>query len=140
MRNNTKSTRPFSCPDKPSEFSQHSEPEQRLIKLWISFAIRPAKTKHWRTSYGLKHDLERDTGLYVTNPDFKGAMLAMGYDPVDPWALNWHFRIRPASRRDRLKHGVFNLKHLPETAHQELQAAIERWRASWEECQQDKRA
>ena len=47
------------------------------------------------------------------------------------------FRVNSASRRDSLKHGLFNLKHLSEADRQRLQAAIDLWRASWENCKED---
>ena len=127
---------PLSCDD-PATFSKLTDAEQHAIKLWISFAIRPAKTKHWSSSYGLKHHLERDTRNYFTNGQFKGAMLAKGYDPVDPWAKNWRFRIRPASRLDSLKHGDFNINHLSETERQELKHAFELAYAAWKDCHRD---
>ena len=45
------------------------------------------------TSYGLKHLLEHDTGVYLTNNEFKDAMLLAGFEPVDPDVLNWEYRI-----------------------------------------------
>ena len=47
-----------------------------------------------RTSYGIKHDFERE-GFYLTNGQFKGAMLAAGYDPEKANELNWTFKIKP---------------------------------------------
>ena len=32
-------------------------------------------------------------GIYLTNNQFKHAMLMAGYEPVDPDALNWEFNI-----------------------------------------------
>ena len=61
---------------------------------WIQENIIPAKTIYTgRTSYGLKHLQEHDTNLYLTNNQFKDAMMLSGYYPVDPDALNWHYRI-----------------------------------------------
>ncbi len=89
--------------DSPAEFALLTDLEQRALLIWISIAMRPAKTPDRRTSYGIKHDFDdwRDKrlGFYVTNGAFKGAMLAAGYAPVDPAAPNWIFRTRPAKRR-----------------------------------------
>lgn len=52
-----------------------------------------------RSSYGLKHLLESDTGLYFTNNEFKHLMLLMGYEPVDPKELNWRYHV--ILKRDR---------------------------------------
>lgn len=45
------------------------------------------------SSYGLKHELERDIKIYLTNNQFKDAMLLAGYKPVDPNELNWRYKI-----------------------------------------------
>ena len=46
-----------------------------------------------RTSYGMKHILHDDTEVYLTNNQFKDAMLLAGYKPVDPNELNWRYWI-----------------------------------------------
>ncbi len=70
------------------------EMDIRLVGEWIRNNIRPAKAiLSGRTSYGLKHVLHSDTGLYLTNNQFKDAMLLAGYKPVNPDELNWHYRI-----------------------------------------------
>lgn len=54
------------------------------ISGWIRENIRPArKILQGRTSYGLKHLLERDTGVYLTNNAFKDALFLAGYRPVN---------------------------------------------------------
>ena len=45
------------------------------------------------SSYGLKHMLERDTDIYMTNNQFKDAMLACDFLPVNERELNWHYCI-----------------------------------------------
>ena len=45
------------------------------------------------SSYGLKHMLERDTDIYMTNNQFKDAMLACSFLPVNERELNWHYCI-----------------------------------------------
>ena len=50
---------------------------------WIRKNIRAGKKiLQGHTSYGMKHLLERDTGVYLTNNEFKDAMLLAGYRPV----------------------------------------------------------
>ena len=67
----------------------------RAIDTWIRENIRKARAIYMRrTSYGLKHVLEHDTGIYLTNNEFKDAMLLAGYLPVDASKLNWHYKIR----------------------------------------------
>ena len=61
---------------------------------WIRKNIRAGKKiLQGHTSYGMKHLLERDTGVYLTNNEFKDAMLLAGYRPVNPNDLNWKYRI-----------------------------------------------
>lgn len=59
---------------------------------WISNNIVESDKTCDRTSYGLKHILENDIGLYMTNNQFKDAMLLAGYNPVDANELNWQFK------------------------------------------------
>jgi hypothetical protein len=83
--------RPLDSPDEYRTLPRH---ERRLLQAWISENIAPRKTPNSRTSYGLKHAFENSAnGFYTTNGQFKGAMLAAGYRPVDAGALNWTFRI-----------------------------------------------
>ena len=78
--------------------TDRSENERETALRWIRENIRPRKTPlRERTSYGIKHILQRDTKLYLTNNEFKSAMLLCGYEPVDPNELNWHYRISAKS-------------------------------------------
>lgn len=75
-----------------------TEEEQEKIMAWIHENILPRKTPLLtRSSYGIKHLLERDTGIYMTNNQFKDAMLLCGYEPVDERLLNWNYRISKKS-------------------------------------------
>ena len=68
---------------------------QETVLSWIKEHIRERRTVYRsRTSYGLKHDLQRDTNIYLTNNEFKDAMMQCGYLPVNPDELNWYYRIR----------------------------------------------
>lgn len=60
---------------------------------WIRKNIRPAADVWPVSSYGLKHSMEKDLKLSVSNNQFKDAMLLAGYDPVDAEEVNWHWRI-----------------------------------------------
>ena len=65
---------------------------------WIRANLFPRKTPYnYTTSYGLKHKLEHDIQIYLTNNQFKDAMMMCGFDPVDPDELNWHFCISAKS-------------------------------------------
>lgn len=82
----------------PTAYATLSASKQATVQAWIRRAIAPGtgRTSAGRmSSYGLKHLFERSApvGFYMTNGQFKGAMCAAGYEPRDPAALNWQFRI-----------------------------------------------
>jgi hypothetical protein len=82
-----------------AEFAAMPEPARHAVTDWIRAAVVPAKQAYKpHTSYGLKHHFEdrEEGGFYLTNKQFKGAMLACGYKPIDENAINWSFRIKPA--------------------------------------------
>lgn len=66
-----------------------------LVFGWIHYHISPAsKTCTRYSSYSLKHMVENDIGFYITNNQFKDAMLLCGYQPVDANKTNWLFKIK----------------------------------------------
>ena len=77
---------------------QTSEDIDYLLN-WIRENIRPRKTPNkMHTSYGLKHIFEEsERGFYVTNNQFKDAMLTAGFAPVDPNRKNWWYCISEKS-------------------------------------------
>ena len=78
------------------------EKEQKIVFKWIDDNIMPRKTELTsKTSYKIKHILENDTGIYLTNNQFKDAMMHCGYKPVRPNELNWTFRISKKSKAFR---------------------------------------
>lgn len=85
-----------------SSWDELSEPDKlHLLRyIWANFEPmkRTAKRQYNRnhSSYTLKHRYEA-VGSYVTNGQFKAAMLLCGYAPEDPAALNWRFKIAPSS-------------------------------------------
>lgn len=79
--------------------SDLNEKDQAIVKEWICENIEPRKTfNELRTSYGIKHILQYDTGIYLTNNQFKDAMLQLGYYPKDERELNWIYRISKKSK------------------------------------------
>ena len=82
------------------EYNKLSEEEKRALKNWIKKNFIPTERTYldgW-TSYGLKHVFEESFGgFYVTNDQFKWAMLECGFKPKDPSALNWKFKISKRS-------------------------------------------
>lgn len=79
------------------------ETQAKVLK-WIYYGLLPAKRINpCRTSYDLKHILQKHTGVYLTNNQLKDAMLFCGFAPVDKTELNWRFRIKetsPALRKE----------------------------------------
>ena len=78
--------------------TEHSDEEIAAVDEWIRKNVRTSKKiLHGHTSYGMKHMLEHDTGIYLTNNEFKDAMMMCGFEPVDPNMLNWTYRISAKS-------------------------------------------
>ena len=72
--------------------------EQEIVLNWIRQNILPRKTPLLsNSSYGLKHMLERDTDIYMTNNQFKEAMLLSGFLPVEADEKNWRFYVLRSS-------------------------------------------
>lgn len=84
--------------DESRHFNELSEDEQDKVLAWIKANVKPRQTPlKYRTSYGMKHVLERRTNIYMTNNQFKEAMLRCGFYPVQIDALNWWYSISKAS-------------------------------------------
>ena len=82
--------------DHPCVYDTLSQEESEVLQYWIEHAIQPAlKADAHYSSYGLKHEYERETKLYVSHAQFKGAMLVAGYLPTEKGEQNWHFKIKP---------------------------------------------
>lgn len=78
--------------------TDHDQMIQEIVFDWIRKNIRARKTPNYRhTSYGLKHNLQHDTSIYLSNNEFKDAMLECGFTPVDPDELNWSYGISEKS-------------------------------------------
>lgn len=69
-----------------------------IVRCWIDkFLFTDPYDPEIKSSYHLKHILERDTGIYLTNNQFKDAMLICGYGPIDANELNWCYCIHKDS-------------------------------------------
>ncbi len=79
-------------------FCDLSEEEQRKVITWIRGNVKPCpRPCHRLSSYGMKHVLEHRTNIYVTNNQFKEAMLQCGFYPEKVDELNWYFYVCPLS-------------------------------------------
>lgn len=84
--------------DLPCDFDNLTEDEQSQLLEWITNNLIYIHTTNTRyTSYSLKHIYERQTGNYVTNGQFKGAMLKAGFIPQSERTLNWCFNVSQRS-------------------------------------------
>lgn len=61
---------------------------------WVrtGFVVIKGENKH-HTSYGMKHILEHETGIYLTNNQFKHLMAVCGHAAVNPDGLNCTYRV-----------------------------------------------
>lgn len=82
----------------PDRYGAVPADQKEIVTRWIKKNILPRKTPlNEHTSYGLKHIFEwSDTGFYMTNGEFKGAMIASGFEPVKE-DLNCNYRISKKS-------------------------------------------
>ena len=80
--------------NQPAEFDRLSDQKKQAVLTWIKACFEPSHRACEESSYGIKHWFEEETGLYVTNGAFKGAMIAAGLDPVDTSLVNWQFRCK----------------------------------------------
>src|SRR5690242_9717683 len=93
--------------DHPHAYDALSQEEREALQYWIERAIQPAlKADERHSSYGLKHEYERETTLYVSHAQFKGAMLVAGYLPTEQGEQNWHFKIKPTYDEKSFSHDV----------------------------------
>lgn len=97
--------------DKPTEFDAMTKEQQEeivsLIRLGM-IAVDRFNTRH--TSYGLKHYFEKylERG-YITNGQFKGAMLKAGFKAKDQEQQNWAFNISEKSPILRNRKGYYDV-------------------------------
>ncbi len=80
------------CED-PQIYDELPQEVKEMLDGWISTYIVPSKRGYWkRSSYGLKADFQRDTGIYIYSGAFNGAVLKAGHQPVNPKDTNWYFK------------------------------------------------
>ena len=85
---------PYSAVNDNDLFSSLTEEQQQKCLEWVDLYVRPTTVSIYPgTSYGLKHNLEDYTKVYMTNNQFKDLMLKCGYFPVNEHELNWRYRI-----------------------------------------------
>lgn len=84
--------------NRPESYEDLAPAQKATLRRWIveNFtALKSIPKSGPVDSYTLKHYFEEfDHGFYITNGQFKGAMLAAGHEPEDDTVLNWIFRAR----------------------------------------------
>jgi len=92
----------------PEHFHTLSGIKKTVLCKWIVEKFDHRQTINYsHTSYGLKHIFEHSTnGFYVTNGQFKGAMLECGFDKHND-SLNWSFCVTERSIERAKKGKVF---------------------------------
>lgn len=65
----------------------------KKVGAWIAQNILPSTEEFLASSYHLKQLLQEDTQIYLTNNQFKDAMLLAGYQPINSNDLNWYYNI-----------------------------------------------
>lgn len=99
--------------NQPEDFNNLSGEQKDQLLEWIKSNLQKIKTINKNhTSYGLKHYFEYDKkngGFYVTNGQFKGAMLECGfikYEIPEIFGINWEFNVSEKSISKLKKRGV----------------------------------
>lgn len=90
--------------DRPSQFLNLDSDVQSFVLKWCKEHFIQTKSfneKH--TSYDLKHILQQQNDTYLTNGQFKGAMILSGFDAKNIEDLNWIFNISEQSAALKLK-------------------------------------
>lgn len=73
--------------------------EQEQLLHWIRTRLEPSTSKadlvNPYNSYGLKHIYQHESSdNYVTNNQFKDAMLICGYEPIEVHQRNWEYALK----------------------------------------------
>lgn len=91
---------------------QLPEEEQLQVINWIRTRLYRQKSFNFQhTSYGINHYLQSEIGIYLTNNQFKHAMMICGYLPKNKTDLNWIYQV--AENSPCFKHRVIQFQSLP---------------------------
>jgi hypothetical protein len=92
----------------PDDFKNLTEEQQEILQDWILKNLeRDNRFDLATNSYDLKHIFSDSlNGFYITNGQFKGAMLAAGYEVKDELLKNWCFNVSKRSI-DKVKETIY---------------------------------
>ncbi|MBP2033468.1 uncharacterized protein YozE (UPF0346 family) [Clostridium algifaecis] len=81
--------------DQTESYKELEEKDKAILDKWIKGKFQLSKRTYAKgSSYGLKHDFERETGIYVYNGQFKAAMIRAGFTAIYENEQNWHFKMK----------------------------------------------
>lgn len=93
-------------------YNELSRKEKIILIDWIENNLIESKSINRNTnSYQLKHYFEHSQqGFYVTNGQFKGAMLEAGfkYEKIADDSMNWYFNISEKCRKEVKKTYIYD--------------------------------
>ena len=94
--------------NQPEHFEELTDRKKEALLVFCHSINRIKWFNTRRSSYGLKHVFEEKyrnalysavEGSYITNGQFKGAMLKAGFNVKDKSQLNWHFNVSEKSMK-----------------------------------------
>lgn len=94
----------FDRTDSPLAFYKMLDREREIIAVWCDQLVKIKTINQRHSSYGLKHIFSA-SAFYVTNGEFKGAMLAAGFTPDDTTRINWCFNVSERSIKQVASYG-----------------------------------
>lgn len=71
-----------------------SEEQKNICISWVKDKYTEAKYINKHTSYQMKHRLQEDTGVCLTDNQFKHLMLISGYKPVNDMEFQWRYKVK----------------------------------------------
>lgn len=95
--------------NQPKHFEELNEVKKKALMEFCNSLDKIKSFNMRHSSYGLKHIFESkyreelqdaSEGSYITNGQFKSAMLKNGYDVKDKTQLNWYFNLSERSIKD----------------------------------------
>lgn len=94
----------FESLDHPRTFYELTPERQEVLLKWCGGFEKIKRPNSRHTSYGMKHWFEHsEDGFYITNGQFKGAMILTGFSIENPDSLNWTFNVSQVSCKEQAR-------------------------------------
>lgn len=91
----------------PSGTTSLGAEDELRVREWIrQNMVHGAMTDHFHTSRGLRIMVDEDTGVAVSEADFRALVVHEGFHPVNPLAREWEFKISKVPFRRRSEASV----------------------------------